>query len=127
MIENIDYTAAKFWWDVFITFICFAAACYTFIKTRHSANAKDIRLLRDWIALELEKRDGGTSDLGVRLSVVERDIQHAPTHRQVAEVHDRLTTVTKELSEIAGEMKAYTRQVRMINEVLLAQSSKRGN
>lgn len=121
---GFDYTAAKFWLDVAVTIFAAGAGMYAYLRTRHTANANDIRVLREWVITELTQRDTFIKLMDKRITIVERDVQHAPTHAQIAEVHDRLTLVGKELSEVVGQMKAYNKQVGMINEYLLRQSNR---
>jgi len=124
MIGGFDYAAAKFWLDLAITICAAGAGVYAYVRTRHTANANDIRVLRDWVLSELTQRDTSMKMTDNRITVIERDVQHAPTHDQIADLHDRLTLVGKELSEVVGQMKAYNRQVGMINEYLLRQSNR---
>jgi len=127
---ELDYTAAKFWWDVFVTAFVAVLAIYSWLKSRHAANAQDIEALRDWAREEIEdareRMDDRHDALKDRVTKVERDLEHVPTQRQFAELGSQLGNLHGDLQKAIGELNAMTHQMTLVQKHLL-RSSKGGD
>ena len=69
---------------------------------------------------ELEKKfDKSTDDLGERITRVETDMQHAPTHSDLADLHERINTVAQSLNNMVGEMSGMKTTLNLIHQFLM--------
>src|SRR5690606_20995952 len=80
---GLDYKALAFW----LQFVQVAATglvfLYVWITNRQKANSQAIKEMRDDISRELNELDD-------RLIRVEKDIEHLPTHDDMAKLHARI-------------------------------------
>ncbi|MBN9697172.1 MAG: hypothetical protein J0L85_15400 [Zoogloea sp.] len=59
-----------------------------------------------------------------RLTAIERDQKHAPTHDDLKRIHSRLDDVSEGLSNLVGEFKGTGHTLNLIHEYLLTEKRK---
>lgn len=106
-MEAIDYSAAKFYLQLLQLAGLVALGIYTHLTQRGKANTDSITLLER------------------RVDVLENQLAQAPTHRDLAILHKRVTNAAETMERLAGEFQAANRQLGLIHEHLL--NDKRGN
>ena len=78
-----------------------------------------------WVALSARdkvSKDALDSKLAAhadRLTAIERDLKHAPTHDDLKRIHSRLDEVSDDLSKLMGEFKGTAHTLSLIHEHLL--------
>ncbi|MDY0035436.1 MAG: hypothetical protein RBS05_05930 [Zoogloea oleivorans] len=78
-----------------------------------------------WLALSGRNRvtkealDTKLASFGDRLTAIERDQRHAPTHDDLKRIHSRLDNVCENVSELAGEFKGKGHTLDLMQEYLL--------
>lgn len=109
---ELDYKALGFW----LQFIQVAATglvfLYVWITNRQKANTQAIEKLRDDIGSEINKLDD-------RLIRVEKDVEHLPTHEDMAKLHARINETGEAIKHISGQLNQIDRTTQMINQYLL--------
>lgn len=66
------------------------------------------------------------SDHEKRITLVEADIKHSPTHEDIEKLHVRLSGVSRSLSKVEGATAAMANQSALIYQHLLDQSNNKG-
>ena len=59
-----------------------------------------------------------------RLTAIERDITHGPTHDDLKRIHSRLDKVCEDFSALSGELKGKGHTLDLIHEFLLNEKRK---
>ena len=59
-----------------------------------------------------------------RLTAIERDIKHGPTHDDLKRIHSRLDKVCEDFSALSGELKGKGHTLDLIHEFLLNEKRK---
>lgn len=59
-----------------------------------------------------------------RLTAIERDIQHGPTHKDLERIHSRLDKVCEDFSAMSGELKGKGHTLDLLHEYLLKEGRK---
>lgn len=119
----MDYTAADFWWKVAITLINMGIGWYLWYERRSDATNVRINKIEDSMANAL-------NHMSDRLTSVERDTSHAPTHNDLSKLYERMNGVEHRLGEridsvggavkrIEGENAAQTRILNLVYESLV--------
>lgn len=117
-MEELDYTAWRFWWDVVQTLILAAIGVYTWLSNRTRVNASRIQSLEHDIDQRLDTQ-------GDRLTRVEEAIRHGPSHEDLKRIHQRMDETNNAVGELVGELKAIRPTLQLIHEYLL-NGGKRG-
>lgn len=119
----MDYTAADFWWKVAITVLNMAIGWYLWYERRNDATSLRINKIEDSMAKAI-------NTMSDRLTSVERDTSHAPTHNDLSKLYERMSGTEHRLGEridtvggavkrIEGENAAQTRILNLVYESLV--------
>lgn len=109
---DIDYTAARFWWEVFISALLLGNLLYTWVVNRTRVNKAAI-----------DRVDGRVAGLETRLTQMESDVRHLPDHDDMGHIHEKINGVDLAMRRIEGELAALNRTMSLINEHLLNKGS----
>lgn len=109
---DTDYKALSFWLQVGQALITALVFVYVWITNRQKANTAAIETMRDEIGSEL-------NDLDDRLIRVEKDVEHQPTHEDIAKLHTRINESSERLKHIDGKLEQIDRTTQMINQYLI--------
>ncbi len=83
-----------------------------------------------WLAMSARNKvskealDSKLASYGDRLTAIERDIQHGPTHDDLKRIHSRLDKVCEDFSALSGELKGKGHTLDLIHEFLLNERRK---
>lgn len=109
---ELDYKALGFWLQFVQVVATGFVFLYVWITNRQKANTQAIKEMRDEIGRELNELDD-------RLICVEKDIEHLPTHDDMAKLHSRINETSEAIKHIAGQLNQIDRTTQMINQYLL--------
>lgn len=112
MLENIDYKALGFWLQALQALITGMVFVYVWLTNRQKANTAAIDEMRKVFNQELNGLDD-------RLIRVEKDIEHLPTHDDMAKLHTRINETSEALKHIDGKLEQIDRTTQMINQYLI--------
>lgn len=101
------YLAATFWFSVAAFAISSGATIYAYWATRSKAR-------RD----EVDQRVGALED---RVTTVERDQYHTPTHQDIGRVYERLNETNNALAELSGKLGNVVTSLDRVQSYLLRQ------
>lgn len=108
----MDYTAADFWWKVFITVINMGIGVYLFWERNNDGTRRRI----DTLETDLDTRlDNHAS----RLAKVESRIEMLPNHEDLSDLHERINEVSKNIHTLTGEMTGIKTTLGLIHQHLL--------
>lgn len=107
-MEAVDYTAWRFWWEVLITVANFGIWIFVWLDRRRRARSEEVADLRD------------------RVSDLEKDMQHAPSHADIQQVTSELSRTNASLQQLIGSFNGVQRAVDLINRHLISQSREGG-
>lgn len=108
----MDYTAADFWWKVFITVINMGIGAYLFWERHNDVTQRRI----DALETGLDERLDGHA---VRLSEVESRIEMMPSHKDLSDLHERINEVSKAVHTLYGETTGIRTTLGLIHQHLL--------
>ncbi len=83
-----------------------------------------------WLALSARNKvtkdamDAKLAAHADRLTAIERDIKHGPTHDDLKRIHSRLDKVCEDFSALSGELKGKGHTLDLIHEFLLNEKRK---
>lgn len=112
-MADIDYAAARFWLDVAVLIAVAANTAYTWAANRSKVNKAAIA--------EISNRVGKVEQ---RMSDLEADVNHLPDRGDIDTLHDRITGVSNQVSEVSGELRGIDRTLQNIHQSLLAERNK---
>lgn len=118
-LPTMDYGAARFWMDALQVGGLLALGLYQHLTNKAKANTSAINTVRgdlERLYGRLEQRIGRSER---RQDVFESQMAGAPTHQDLAKLHERLNSVAEDLSDAGGQMRALSHQLSMVNEYLL--------
>lgn len=111
------------WLQITNTLVIWIAAIYTYLANRNRVTTERINSLQASLQTRIE---GLRSDMdhrmhnhGDRLSRVEKDIQHAPSHDDLKRIHARMDEVSATLSSLQGEFKGANNTLHLIHTYLM--------
>jgi len=108
---KVDYLEAQFWWRVGETSLLVMVTIYTYLSNRTKVNRGAIN--------DLEK---GFSKMEQRVSLLENEVKHLPTHADFSKMNEKLSVIAKTHHELSGEMKGVKRTLDLIHQSLLERS-----
>lgn len=116
---DVNYDAARWWWEVFISVIVLLNFLYQWVTGRD-------RVTRSAIETAVKKFDQkhkvasfDISKLKDRITVVEKDMEKLPTHIDVAALYEKLNTTNRELGELSQNLKSTTSMLNTLHTHLL--------
>lgn len=118
-----DYNALDFWWKVFITIANLGVWLYMYLLNRNRVTNERINRME----VGMTDTIGAHSD---RLSRLEKDVSHSPTHDDLGKLYermndlehrlgDRIENVNGAIKRIEGENAAQTRILNLVYESLV--------
>lgn len=108
----MDYGALRFWFDVVQVVGTIAIGVYVWLANRQRVTTQSIRQLEHDVDERLD-------DHGTRLSRLEEEVRHLPTHNDIGGVFKRIDQIHGDLKELTGAMSGLRRAVDLINDHLL--------
>jgi len=122
----MDFEVTKFLFDTVQTLLIAAIGIQSHLARREAATIASIEQLEDDITTKI-------SEHSVKISQLETNAQHCPTHEDLARIYElirdsgneqsnKLTEVIKSQAEIVGEMRHINRDVSALRENELRKS-----
>jgi hypothetical protein len=102
---EIDYGAARFWFDVAHLVGLLGLGVYTWIVNRTKANRGAI-----------DRVDSRVTAIDLRLSQLESDVRHLPDDDDLGEIHEKVNTIASNMAEIKGQLIALNGNFAMLFE-----------
>jgi archaellum component FlaC len=93
----MDYSAAKFWFDVVQTVLIAVIGLQNWLGKRHAATEADIKKLKDDMDKELKAQ-------AERLTRVEQDLEHVPGKEDFIRLHERMDDVKDDIGDLNNEI-----------------------
>ena len=109
---DIDYKALGFWLQLAQALVTVLVFLYVWLTNRQKANTAAIETMRDEIGEEL-------NEFQDRLIRVEKDIEHLPTHEDMAKLHERVNETKEVVDTMAGQLTQIDYTMKMVNKYLL--------
>lgn len=113
----------QMWLQITNTLVIWIAALYTYFANRNRVTNERITSLQaslqtrlDSMRTDMDHRLDGHGD---RLSRVEKDLEHAPSHEDLKRIHARMDEVSATLSSLQGEFKGANNTLHLIHTYLM--------
>lgn len=113
----------QMWLQITNTLVIWIAALYTYFANRNRVTNERITSLQaslqtrlDSMRTDMDHRLDGHGD---RLSRVEKDMEHAPSHEDLKRIHARMDEVSATLSSLQGEFKGANNTLHLIHTYLM--------
>lgn len=118
----------QMWLSVANTLVIWIAAIYTYMANRNRVTTERINGLQASLQTRIEglrsDMDHRMDNHGDRLSRVEKDIQHAPSHEDLKRIHARMDQVGETLASLQGEFKGANNTLHLIHTYLMTTGGK---
>lgn len=113
----------QMWLQITNTLVIWIAALYTYFANRNRVTNERITGLQaslqtrlDGMRTDMDHRLDGHAD---RLSRVEKDLEHAPSHEDLKRIHARMDEVSATISSLQGEFKGANNTLHLIHTYLM--------
>lgn len=106
------WDALRLGFDVFYALVIGGCSLYVFFTERK-------RVTQEKLEAELKAVDDKIASHDTRITRVESDVRHIPTHADIGGVYQELRTVNGGVKELNGEMKALRGQVELMTKHML--------
>lgn len=114
----LDYKALSFWLQFIQAALTGGVFLYVWLTSRQKANTTAIKEMNESLRREINKVDD-------RLIQVEKDIEHAPSRADFDKMSSRINGISDSVNHVEGELKQINNTLRLINEHLLNQGSRK--
>lgn len=118
----------QMWLQITNTLVIWIAALYTYFANRNRVTNERISGLQqslqtriDGMRTDMDHRLDGHAD---RLSRVEKDVQHAPSHDDLKRIHARMDEIAGAVSGLQGEFKGANNTLHLIHSYLMTNGGK---
>lgn len=96
-----------------------AVAIYTWQANRKRVTAERIAALQKSMDSSMETLKTGIDNQNQRLTAVERDLKHGPTHDDLKRLHSRIDALAGGVRELAGKFEGASNTLQLIHAFLL--------
>lgn len=107
-MPDMDYSAARFWWDIIQTIAIIFAALYTYLRNRSTVNREYIQELKDEITVHSEK-----------IALLKKELELQPSRQDLEMIYSKVNRVSEGLHNLEGKLDGINRSLGLINEHLL--------
>lgn len=114
-MENME--ALKFGFQVLQFLLTGGIGIYVYLTNKNKVTNDRISKLENDID---EKLDGHVE----RIAKIEARAEKAPTHKDMAEIHEKINQVSACVNRLEGELSGWTRTLQLIHETLMEQARK---
>lgn len=118
-MPDIDYSAAKFWFDMVQTIFMCLVAIYVWNNNKHRATKESITQSEERLEQKLNALDVRVDEHNDRLLGVEREIHHLPNIKDIHEVHARVDQVGQGVKSMEGTVTQMNNTLQLIQQHLL--------
>ena len=115
----MDYSAAKFWFDVAQFVLTGLIGIYVWNSNRQRATKTAIDRVESQAKEDISMLDDRLDEHNDRLVSLERDMKHLPNIKDIGGVHHRVDQVAQAVKGVEGEMKQINNTMQLINQHLL--------
>ncbi|WP_241085749.1 DUF2730 family protein [Candidatus Vondammii sp. HM_W22] len=105
---KIDYSAWRFWYEIALGGVVVVNFAYTWVANRSKANRKAIEGVDERMTETIRRTDR-----------LEQRADNAPSHNDLAVLHDRITDLSGAVRELTGVLQAMRRSVDRVETYLL--------
>ncbi len=102
-----------------------AVAIYTWQANRKRVTNERITSLQNAMDKSMHNLNAALEMQGGRLTRVERDLKHAPTHDDLKRLHARIDEVNGSIRSLEGEFKGANSTLQLIHQYLLNNGGKK--
>lgn len=113
MTPEMDYGALRFVLDLVQLVGIVLVGVYSWLSNARKANTQ-------W----LEELDTDVRRLDNRASVIESQMQQAPTHYDLSQIYERVNQLSNAIERMTGEVTGISHQMRLISDHLLNRERK---
>ena len=139
-MSPVNYTAWRFWLDIFVLVGVIANTVYTwwvnrerinnkrFVSLEKSVEAKisepEARKIIDRRLKDCEAHRRQLSAMQLQTSRIETEMRQMPGSREIGSLNKCITTLTEKIAHLDGKFEGVNRAVDLINEYLINQGGK---
>lgn len=114
-----DYDRLRFWLDFVMALFVVISAGAGFWLGRWQALRSKQETLKDELGAMVGNQTAKLSELRADLTALERQVESLPSHEDLGQVYNRLSTVDNNLSRLIGQVEGMSRGLDNINHFLL--------
>jgi len=107
-MDGINWTAARFFFDLVQVGAILAIGIYSWWKANHQTNSTEMNKIKE----RVERNDR-------RIERVEQDLTNQPSHAHVSKLRNEMSQLGKEIAEMTGTMKGMNSQLTLVTQHLM--------
>lgn len=116
---NVDYTAARFWFDIAHWVALIALGVWGYLRTKDNDNASAVKLVATELTAFIKASSEANEMQNTRLTVLEEAVKHMPTDQEVQRIAEDVSAM-KARQEGQGELlKRIEHQTTLIQQHLM--------
>lgn len=115
---NIDYDAARFWWDIFISAMLAGNILFTWLTNRTKVNTDKIDLLE-------QKHDSELKQINQKLGDMDARLRQAIGIDALSPIYEKVGSINTKMGQMSGEFIGMKNQLDLILHHLLEAEGKR--
>lgn len=113
-MDSIDWTAAKFLFDVLQALFMAGLGFYVWWANKHRATGKAIAEV-----------NGRIDDLDKHVSRIEQTLDNRPGYSEIEQLRTEMATMNRGVAELAAQMQSTTSLLNRVHEYLLTEKGNR--
>ena len=117
---KIDYTAAKFWMDLFQIVGIVMLGIYTWWQGKNRATQSAIDRVDERLGDEKIAISQQLMTHSDRLFLIEKRIESLPQDRHISELHTRINSLNREMGELGSTLEATNALLKIHQEYLMS-------
>ncbi|MFZ5760958.1 MAG: DUF2730 family protein [Thermodesulfobacteriota bacterium] len=117
----MDYEKYRFFLDLSVLLANICLWIWVYWANRQKASQEEIKGLRDMIEAFQKTQADKCGKHHSRTTTLEVQLQSAPTHKDLGEIHEKINAVHGSMEKMTGQMQGMGATVNLIHEYLLNQ------
>jgi len=111
-MDGINWTAARFFFDLLQVGAILGIGIYSWWKANHQTNNAEMSKIKE----RVERNDR-------RIERVEQDVSNQPSHADVSKLRTEMSSLGKEIAEMTGTMKGMNGSLSIVTQHLMGQKT----
>ena len=118
MLYEINYKAWDFWIGLGQTIWLLGVSVYLWVTNKPRANAASIKQLESEFKNDIDEIENN-------IIAIKKDLEHAPTIKDIARVHERIDQVAQGLTRLEGSVASGNQTLNLIQKYLISKGDGR--
>ena len=119
MLDQIDYSAARFWFDVAHWAALIALGVWGYLRTKDKDNAEAVQKLAHELSTFIHATNQANEGQNTRLTMLEAAVEHMPNDEEIGRIREDVASTKTRVEAQSEQLRRIERQTEMIHRHLL--------